>query len=224
MPVDPLDPTPNILRAQQSQLDSQQRAIDDINRLLVQYRPELISAFDTSGIPAQYQVLTQRAGSWLGITGGGGSSTPLALQPGADVSTNANPKYTITYGKYGGVIPTIGGIALDPTTEFNIITLGPTDTLVYVKVDFTFTGAGTITIVDAEIMSGTSLSASTITGGSGAGGSGTLYDELFGVTITAPVGSGPYTVAAAPAVGGSQNFGVCLTGTTTSSISGPWGV
>lgn len=173
--------------------------------------------------------LVNGVGTLLSRVGGGvavnarkqrGGASPLkgALQPGSDFSTNSAPRFTITYGTYGGQVPTIGGVPLDPSVDLNIITLGATDRAVYMQCDFTYdTVTGIFTIVDVEIMSTSgSIPTSTISSGSG-----TLYQELFGVSITAPVGSGPYAVIAAPGVGGSQNFAVCLSGP---SISGPWGV
>ena len=145
------------------------------------------------------------------------------LNPGSSVSTNSSPKFTINYGTYGGFVPTISGTAIVPATASNIITLSPTDQVVYMQCDFTYTGSSPI-ITDAEIMSATNSAFAALTS-TAASGSGTVYQILFGVTITAPVGSGPYTVVAAPAVGGSQNFGVCIAGGGGSdSINGPWGV
>lgn len=143
-----------------------------------------------------------------------------ALNPGSDVSTNSDPKYTITYGTYGSAVPTIDGTPLSADTTANVITFGATDTYAYVQCDFTYDQYGTITITDAEIMTGSgSVPATTVTdGGMGRGGSGTLYQILYGVTITAPVGSGPYTMVAAPGVSGSQTFNICLAGP---SINGP---
>lgn len=142
---------------------------------------------------------------------------PLALQPGSDVSTNSAARHTITYGTYGGGVPTIDGTPLSPVTASNMITFGASDTCCYMQCDFTYDSYGNVTITDAEIKTTSgSVPTSTISGGSG-----TVYQQLFGVAITAPVGGGPYTIVAAPAVGGSQNFGVCGAG---SSITGPWGV
>lgn len=141
-----------------------------------------------------------------------------ALQPGSNVSTHSIPKYTITYGTFGDSPPTIDGIALVSDVNLNIIILGVNDIRVYVQNDFTYdTLTGIITPGDNAIFSTAgALPDSTISSGSG-----TLYWELFGITITAPSGSGPYKIIAAPAVGGSQNFAVCLAGP---SISGPWGI
>lgn len=158
----------------------------------------------------------------------GGASTPSIppLNPASDVSTNASPMVTITYGTYSGSVPTISGTALVPATASNIITLGDADIVVYLQCDFAY-GGGLVSVVDDEVTSTSStVPPSTITSSGGGSGSGTLYQELFGVTITAPVGSGPYKVVFAPAVGGSQNFGICLdpAGGSNDSILGPWGV
>lgn len=143
-----------------------------------------------------------------------GSSVIPPLNPFSDASVTSTAKVTITYGTYGGAIPTISGTALVTSAAANIITLGGSDTLVYCQCDFTYSSGGIVTIVDAEIKSGTSVPSTTISGGSG-----TLYQELFGVTITTVGGNKRVTFA--PAVGGSQNFNVCLAGP---SVNGPFGV
>ncbi len=152
----------------------------------------------------------------LPVDTSGSNGTPAALQPSSDVSNHSDPKYTITYGTYGGVVPTISGTPLSAVTSANVITFGPTDTYCYAQCDYTYdTSTGAKTIVDAEIMTGSgSLPASTISGGSG-----TQYQIIYGVTITAPVGAGPYTVVAAPGVSTSQDFNICLAGP---SVSGPF--
>lgn len=155
----------------------------------------------------------------------GGSPTYFPLQPYSDASTHSNPRVTVIYGTYAGFIPTISGTPLVVNANSNILTLGGGDTIVYMQCDFTYSSDG-VFIDDAEIMSTSgSVPDSTISSTGGAG-SGTLYQELFGVMITAPVGAGNYTIIFAPAVGGSQNFGVCLdpTGGTVDLITGPWGV
>jgi hypothetical protein len=150
-----------------------------------------------------------------------------ALQPGGDHSTSSNPIVAITDGTFGpntggSNVPTISGTALVATTSSNLITLGTSDTDVYIQCDFTYSG-GSVSIVDNEIMSTSgTVPSSTFTGSAGSG-SGTIYMKLFSVFITAPVGSGPYTVVASPIVGGSQNFGVCL-GATIDQLTGPWGI
>lgn len=158
--------------------------------------------------------------------GGGGSPTIFPLQPGGDVSDNSNPKYTITYGTWAGFVPTISGTALVVSTAANIITLGPSDGAVYIQFDGTYDATGIITLIDAQIMSAAAGAVPTpnVVTGSGSGGNITVYQELFGVTITAPVGMGPYTVAAAPAVGGSQNIQICNPSSVGPSLSGPFGV
>lgn len=166
----------------------------------------------------------------LGQRGSGGSSQftkksvappaplPGALQPGSDVSTTGAPKYTITYGLFGDVIVTISGTPLSATTSENVITFGPTDTYAYVQCDYTYDESTGIKITtDSELKTGSgSPPTSTISGGSG-----TQYKIVMSVTITAPVGSGPYVVVAAPAVLSSQDFNICLAGP---SVSGPFPV
>lgn len=166
------------------------------------------------------------AGFTLNATGSAAglvSAAPavFALQPGSDVSTHSTPKYTITYGTYGNAIPTIGGNALVPSVAANIITFASGDTVCYMQCNFTFDSSGNITISDAMITHGSSVPSSTADFSSM---TGVVYQLLFGVTITAPIGMAPYKIAAAPAVGGSQNFGVCLPGSGTAAITGPWGV
>lgn len=201
-------------------VEDQKRRIDDVVRLLGQFNEENLYAFDESGNPFGWAMLARRGGSWPGIKS---QSTLAALQPASDVSDSSDAKITITYGTYGGAIPTISGTALVPATASNIITLGTSDEVVYMQCDFTFnTSTGVITVVDAEITSATATSYAGLTS-SISGSSGTLYQALFGVTITAPVGAGPYTIIAAPGVGGSQNFGICNP-SATPSISGPFGV
>lgn len=140
----------------------------------------------------------------------------LALQPGSDVSSGSTPKYTITYGTVRGIVPTISGTALVPATGSNIITLGSSDQVVYVQHDFTYDSGGVITTVDSEIMSATAAGFAGLTS-SVAAGTGVLYWQLFGVTVTI-VGS-VASVVAAPGVNGSINFDVCLTGP---AINGPY--
>lgn len=213
------------IRILESNLQIAQRQIEDIARLLNPYNAEVIYAFDSAGDPNGYETLCRRAGGWAGIDV---SSLPGALQPGSDVSNASNPMHTITWGTYAGGVPTIGGTPLETDVDLNIITLSPTDEVVYVQFDFTYdTTSGAITIVDQEIKSTTMASFEALIS-SASSGTGVFYQILFGVSITAPVGSGPYTVLAAPGVGGSQNLGICLTQPINTGlddgITGPWGV
>jgi len=161
---------------------------------------------------AGYNLATRKNGN-----GRVSTETDGALQPGADVSFGTTYRITITYGTYAGAPLTIDDIALVPDASANIITLAEGDKHVYAQVDFTYdTGTGMMTVTD-RIISSTpdAVPDSTISGGSG-----TLYQELFGVT-TSVDGAGKAHVLAAPAVSSSQNFSVCLAGP---SISGPWRV
>jgi hypothetical protein len=191
-------------------------------KILVDMANEILDIVEKHSVKPGTNVRVKQSigGQILDVIQQAGTTTTFPLWPIADVSTNSNPMVTMNYGTYGGQVPTIDGTPLVPTASDNIVTLGPSDIAVYIECDFTFNSVGIVTIVDAEIKStSSSIPTSTITGSSG--GSGTLYQLIFGVTITAPVGSGPYTVVFAPAVGGSQNFGVCVNGP---NINGPWGV
>lgn len=194
-------------------VDFGNRILDEVDGVTVMPTPQMPQAKTKTGI-----ILMPVAAS-------SSSVVKAALQPGSDVSTNAVPQYTITSGFVAGGIPTISGTALVPVTASNIITLGTSDQVVYVQLDFTYTANGAITIVDNEIKSSTNAAfamlASSLTPGTPS--TGTLYWPLFSVAITAPVGSGPYTVAAAPGVNGSININICSgQGLVPDSIQGPF--
>lgn len=212
-------PTLDDFAKRQTQADIQalQTQVADLTRKLQPYTDEILYAFDSAGTPTGFKTLQQRAGSWLGIQGGG-LTGGQELQPGADASVGTTPKYTITYGTYGGVVPTISGVALVPDTTANIITLGSTDVAVYMQCDFTYDATtGIVTIIDAILTSTPTLPIPTSTIGSG---SGTLYQIIYGVTVTFDL-SRNASVTAAPGVSTSQNFNVCLAGP---SINGPFRV
>lgn len=69
MPGDSQQPsqTEFLLRQILSNYQTQQRAIEDINRLLNGFTSQQVAAFDLSSIPRVYEVLTKQAGSWPGI-------------------------------------------------------------------------------------------------------------------------------------------------------------
>jgi hypothetical protein len=142
--------------------------------------------------------------------GTGGIVNPYTC---TNASVGATPMIAVTPGTHGGTLAT-----------GSPLTVGAGTGIVYVQVDFSFDASGNLTISDnmLETSGSTEAPANTITGGSTAGGNGTLYQAI--ATYTATVMDGKARVSCAPLVGGSQNFGVCLAGPTTAGISGPWGV
>ena len=73
----PTDDNDLKIRGLQSQLDSLQRTVDDLNNLLQQYGPKQIYAFDAGSNPISFMALSEYAGSWPGII----SASPLPFSP-----------------------------------------------------------------------------------------------------------------------------------------------
>lgn len=124
---------------------------------------------------------------------GGGSG--LHPYQGLDASVTTTAKVMIQYGTHNGVIPTIDGNPMEVDITQNVLTLGGSDTLVYIQCDLDVDFA----ITSASIHSGTSLPTSDDT---------TAYQTLFAVDI-ATDGSGNKSVTIADNVLGSQAYQYC---------------
>lgn len=79
MAIDPLDTTSQDLRQLKSNLEVYQRQTDDITRLLAQFSPDTVYAFDSAGTPNGYRVLMQHSGSWQGLPKYGGPAWPFKV-------------------------------------------------------------------------------------------------------------------------------------------------
>jgi len=142
-----------------------------------------------------YTLKKQPGGTTINIGGRGGDGSSVHPYQGFDASSGSTAKVTVQYGTHNSVVPTISGTPLSVTLADNLLTLGGSDTIVYIQCDLD----GNYQITDASIHSGTTLPTSDDT---------TAYQILFAVAITTD-GSGNASVAIAGNVLGSQAFQYC---------------
>jgi hypothetical protein len=151
---------------------------------------------------------------------------PSAVTPtpysGQDASDSSGPQVIVIPGAHNSFVPSIDGTPIGPIaagTNPPKLAIDSGAKIVYAQFDFAFGVNNALTIIDGTINSSDSATppANTVTT-SGSGGTGTLYQTLFLVSVATGT-SGVPSVAIAQIVGGSQGFGICGGG-----ISGPWGV
>lgn len=190
------------------QIQSRLSATEDILR---RFQPRMIGAYDLSGSPFTYNFLAEDAGSWPG-TGTATTNTPYM---GKDVSNASAGKVTVVYGTHNNQVATIGGTPLQPPfgTPIPVLTLGISDTVVYIEVDVDFDVTGAITsYTGTTITSGTSMPSSSLSFNPDGSGTGSFYQDLFGVTVNPPSGGGNYSVTIGQNIFSSITFVVCGNG------------
>ena len=133
----------------------------------------------------------------------------------ADASDATAPKVTVRPGTHNDFMPQIDGSPLvppatTPPTPAPVLTLGAEATYVYVQFDFVYDVNNKITITDGKINSANSdVPTSTLVPGGG-GGTGSFYEALSAVTVTAPTGAGgSYSVKVDPLVTSIRTFYIC---------------
>lgn len=136
-------------------------------------------------------------GSVIHLAQGVGSRGTASAHPykGFNASVTTTAKVVIQYGTHNSVVPTIDGTPLSVVLSNNVLTLGGSDTLVWIQLDLD----GSYAITSASIHSGTTLPTSD---------DETAYQTLFAVDITTN-DSGNEVVAVAQSVSGSQAYQYC---------------
>jgi hypothetical protein len=165
----------------------------------------------------------------LTISASGPASPPAAPSKptpyqGANASDAIAGKVTVRYGWHNNLSPTIGGVPLNPPygTAIPKLTLGNSDTAVYVEFDFTFDTTGIITsyTLNSVLSTGSAVPISALTFASDGSGTGKFYQTLFAVRVNPPaMMGGQYSVSITQAIFGCQTFQICGTGLVYSVVA-----
>lgn len=135
-----------------------------------------------------------------------------------DASTEDVAAITINYGTHNGWAPLVDGENIQPPTGEPAPTLELSEgyNTVYVQCDFTSDAGGNITMEDASIQfagGANSTPQTTFAADEGAddgSGSGTVYDTIGQVYVSAPASEGAkYTCACVNSIQTSRQFWLC---------------
>lgn len=157
-----------IVRQIEQNYATQQRAIDDIQRLLSGFTSQQIAAFDLAGVPSAWDVLTRRAGSWRGIL------LPLRPYQVYDASSGTTPKIGVIPSTTTDAVhffnppwtPTIDGnpinVPIGMPPAYPLLTIDPAATVAYTHATIDSSG-GAITAIAVEADTGGGFPNSTAT-------------------------------------------------------------